>query len=48
MPASLGDVVAADYAVGHLDADLHWLETTLAGLAELHAESVDSHERFVG
>jgi DNA-binding PadR family transcriptional regulator len=33
--ASVGDVIAADYAVGHLAADLQWLETTLARVAEL-------------
>ena len=27
--AQLGDVLAADYAISHLDADLRWLQTTL-------------------
>jgi DNA-binding PadR family transcriptional regulator len=27
--AGLGDVLAADYAIAHLDADLRWLQTTL-------------------
>ncbi len=36
--ASVGDVVAADYAIGHLDADLRWLQTTLARVAELQKE----------
>jgi DNA-binding PadR family transcriptional regulator len=36
--ASVGDVVAADYAIGHLDADLRWLQTTLTRVADLHEE----------
>ncbi|GAA4595928.1 DNA-binding PadR family transcriptional regulator [Actinoplanes octamycinicus] len=36
--ASVGDVVAADYAIGHLDADLRWLQTTLARVADLEKE----------
>jgi DNA-binding PadR family transcriptional regulator len=36
--ATVGDVVAADYALGHLDADLRWLQTTLARVAELQKE----------
>ncbi|KUL38990.1 PadR family transcriptional regulator [Actinoplanes awajinensis] len=36
--AGVGDVLAADYAIGHLDADLRWLETTLARVAELEKE----------
>jgi DNA-binding PadR family transcriptional regulator len=36
--ATVGDVVAADYALGHLDADLRWLQTTLARVAELQEE----------
>ncbi|MEV6350612.1 PadR family transcriptional regulator [Actinoplanes sp. NPDC051851] len=36
--APVGDVVAADYAIGHLDADLRWLETTLARVADLEKE----------
>ena len=33
--ASVGDVVAADFAIGHLEADLRWLQTTLARVADL-------------
>lgn len=36
--ATIGAVVAADYAIAHLDADLRWLETTLARVAELNRE----------
>lgn len=36
--ATLTDVVAADYAIGHLDADLRWMETTLARVAALREE----------
>ncbi|TDC77064.1 PadR family transcriptional regulator [Streptomyces hainanensis] len=36
--ASLGDVIAADLAIVHLDADLRWLRTTLDRVAELHRE----------
>ncbi|MGX6601599.1 PadR family transcriptional regulator [Micromonosporaceae bacterium Da 78-11] len=36
--AGAGDIVAADYAIGHLDADLRWLQTTLARVADLHKE----------
>ncbi|MBB4767049.1 PadR family transcriptional regulator [Amorphoplanes digitatis] len=36
--SSAGDVVAADYAIAHLDADLTWLQTTLLRVAELHRE----------
>ncbi|MFI5912621.1 PadR family transcriptional regulator [Dactylosporangium sp. NPDC051541] len=32
--AALGDVIAADYAIAHLDADLDWLRTTLARVAD--------------
>jgi DNA-binding PadR family transcriptional regulator len=31
--AGLGDVIAADFAIAHLDADLGWLRTTLARVA---------------
>lgn len=31
--ATFGSVVAADYAIAHLDADLRWLQTTLARVA---------------
>lgn len=33
-----GDVVAADFAIAHLDADLRWLHTTLDRVADLHRE----------
>ena len=33
--ARLGDVIAADFAISHLDADLRWLETTLTRVADL-------------
>ncbi|MGP3979517.1 PadR family transcriptional regulator [Streptomyces sp. KR80] len=36
--ASLGDVIAADFAIAHLDADLRWLRTTLDRVADLHQE----------
>ncbi|PJE99242.1 PadR family transcriptional regulator [Streptomyces carminius] len=36
--ASLADVVAADFAIAHLDADLRWLRTTLERVADLHRE----------
>jgi len=36
--ASVGDVIAADYAIGHLDADLRWLQTTLARVADLQKD----------
>jgi hypothetical protein len=36
--ASVGDVVAADFAIAHLDADLVWLQTTLHRVADLHQE----------
>jgi DNA-binding PadR family transcriptional regulator len=36
--ASAGDVIAADYAIVHLDADLRWLTTTLGRVAELQKE----------
>jgi DNA-binding PadR family transcriptional regulator len=36
--ASVGDVVAADYAIAHLDADLRWLQSTLARVAALNKE----------
>jgi DNA-binding PadR family transcriptional regulator len=36
--AGVGDVVAADFAIAHLDADLRWLRTTLQRVAELDRE----------
>ena len=35
---SVGDVVAADFAIAHLDADLRWLQTTLLRVADLDRE----------
>jgi len=32
--ASLGDVIAADFAIAHLDADLRWLQTSLDRVAK--------------
>jgi DNA-binding PadR family transcriptional regulator len=36
--ARLADVVAADFAIGHLDADLRWMEATLRRVADLRQE----------
>lgn len=36
--ATVGDVIAADHAIVHLDADLRWLSTTLARVADLNGE----------
>ncbi|MFY1705439.1 MULTISPECIES: PadR family transcriptional regulator [Micromonospora] len=36
--ASLDDVVAADFAIAHLDADLRWLQTTLDRVVDWHRE----------
>jgi DNA-binding PadR family transcriptional regulator len=36
--ATVGDVVAADYAIAHLDADLQWLQTTMRRVEDLHRE----------
>ena len=36
--ASVGDIVAADFAIAHLDADLRWLQTTLHRVADLYRE----------
>ena len=36
--ASLADVVAADYALAHLSADLEWIDTTLARLGRLRTD----------
>lgn len=36
--AGPADVIAADYAINHLDADLRWLTTTLDRVADLHRE----------
>ncbi|GAB7040967.1 MULTISPECIES: PadR family transcriptional regulator [Catenuloplanes] len=33
--SALGDVIAADFAISHLDADLRWMETTIARVGEL-------------
>ena len=36
--ATLGDVIAADYGIAHLDADLRWLTATLDRVADLYRE----------
>ncbi|WP_305787804.1 PadR family transcriptional regulator [Symbioplanes lichenis] len=36
--ATVGDVIAADYAITHLDADLRWMQTTLQRVSELNRE----------
>lgn len=36
--APIGDVVAADFAIAHIDADLRWMQTTLDRVADLHRE----------
>ncbi|MFG3688088.1 PadR family transcriptional regulator [Micromonospora sp. NPDC047740] len=36
--ASLDEVIAADFAIAHLDADLRWLHTTLERVADWHRE----------
>ena len=36
--AAVGDVVAADYAIAHLDADLQWLQATMRRVGDLHRE----------
>jgi DNA-binding PadR family transcriptional regulator len=36
--STVGDVIAADFALVHLDADLRWLATTLARVADLNQE----------
>lgn len=36
--SSLGDVLAADYALVHLDADLRWIETALSRVGALRQE----------
>jgi DNA-binding PadR family transcriptional regulator len=33
------DLIAADYAIAHLDADLRWLQTTLDRVADLRPEA---------
>ncbi|GAB1688783.1 helix-turn-helix transcriptional regulator [Krasilnikovia sp. M28-CT-15] len=33
--SSVGEILAADYAIAHLDADLRWLQTTLLRVADL-------------
>lgn len=35
---SLADVLAADYAINHLDADLRWIDTALARVAAWNEE----------
>ncbi|MFG2047706.1 PadR family transcriptional regulator [Micromonospora sp. NPDC048935] len=36
--ATLSDVVAVDYAITHLDADLRWLHATLGRVSDWHRE----------
>jgi DNA-binding PadR family transcriptional regulator len=36
--ATIGDVIAADHAIGQLDADLRWLHTTADRVVDLHRE----------
>jgi DNA-binding PadR family transcriptional regulator len=36
--ATVGDVIAADFAIAHLDADLRWLVATLDRVADLYYE----------
>ncbi|TCB94409.1 PadR family transcriptional regulator [Micromonospora zingiberis] len=36
--ATVADIVGADYAITHLDADLRWLQTTLERVADWHRE----------
>jgi DNA-binding PadR family transcriptional regulator len=36
--ATLADVVAADFAIVHLDADLRWVQNTIDRVADLHRE----------
>jgi hypothetical protein len=40
--ATLSDVLAADYALSHLDADVRWLDTTRQRLAALATEVLSS------
>jgi DNA-binding PadR family transcriptional regulator len=43
--ANVSDVVAADYLLGHLDADLAWMQTTLTRLGALRAELHEGDHR---
>lgn len=43
----LGDVIAADYAIAHLDADLRWLQTTLDRVAALEHPETPNADRKV-
>lgn len=36
--SNISEVIAADYAINHLDADLRWLRTTLDRVSDLHQE----------
>lgn len=36
--APIGDVVTADFAIAHIDADLRWMQTTLDRVTDLHRE----------
>lgn len=43
--AALPTMVATDYLLGHLDADLRWMQTTLARLAALRTELHNGGDR---
>ncbi|WP_203959562.1 PadR family transcriptional regulator [Actinocatenispora thailandica] len=43
--ANMSDVVSADYLLGHLDADLAWMQTTLTRLGALRAELHEGDHR---
>lgn len=36
--ASVADIIAADYAIAHIDADVRWLRTTLDRVTDLYRE----------
>jgi hypothetical protein len=36
--STLGELLAADYAIAHLDADLRWIETALSRVTALSQE----------
>lgn len=46
--ASTSDLVAADFAIAHLDADLRWLDTTLGRIGQLHGEMHANHGKERG
>ncbi len=37
--ASVSDVLAADYALAHLDADIRWMEAARTRIADLATEA---------